>query len=258
MIDLDRLDELPRKGSMRRTCGSKEWYVGFSYGRYRRESSFDTKNKYGLVNKVLAKFIDSPFDEAYSFFCKQTVDITWKEEFVDSVLYEGRGYFTKIRSETVYPGSIYLDEDGIIRKSPETSNKRRRFKSIDYEIERIPKRPWYYYKKKFKAWKYDMIKDLPEEPKYKIISGYSLDFYSKSNEFIKLQSEKRDSIRKNNRIESLEESKVVYQFLTKEELNKKQSEEDLITRDRLGFTKDSFTGYNYHGQKRKKRTNVSS
>lgn len=80
-------------------------------------------------------------------------------------------------------------------------------------------------------------------------------YYKGEKEFHKFYAEREDSTRKTNREQKRERQIWEENLLhaVEEYRKQKEREQNIITRDRLGFDDQSFKGEFYHGQKRKKK-----
>ena len=76
----------------------------------------------------------------------------------------------------------------------------------------------------------------------------------KDKSYKRLKAEQEDSIRKKRREEKkkLDEWRNILLGYLEWEKRQKEEERNTVTRDRMGFTDESFKGEFYHGQKRKK------
>lgn len=113
-------------------------------------------------------------------------------------------------------------------------------KALDYLY---PKRSIYYYRK------------APSEFLLIIDESEYITYYKGERKFYKYLAETKDASNKVFREKKKEKEIYLSSLLNSIEAERKSRErlENGVTRDRLGFAEDSFTGEFYHGQKRKKR-----
>lgn len=113
-------------------------------------------------------------------------------------------------------------------------------KALDYLY---PKRSIYYYRKT--PFEFLLIIDESEYVTY----------YEGERKFYKYLAETKDASNKVVREKKKKKEMYLSSLLNSIEAERKSREglENGVTRDRLGFAEDSFTGEFYHGQKRKKR-----
>ena len=112
-------------------------------------------------------------------------------------------------------------------------------KALDYLY---PKRSIYYYRK------------APSEFLLIIDESEYVTYYEGERKFYKYLAETKDASNKVVREKKKEKEIYLSSLLNSIEAERKSRErlENGVTRDRLGFAEDSFTGEFYHGQKRKK------
>lgn len=92
-----------------------------------------------------------------------------------------------------------------------------------------------------------------------VIKGTEKRIYSGSREFMRHMAEARVKSRKADKQRLKEQKEKSYCFLTQSEIQERlDKQNDIITRDRLGFDETSFIGEHYHGQKRKKGTRIQA
>lgn len=227
MIDLDKLDKLPRRQSMRRSS------MDYDYWDYSGPERYKGKGIYDLVFSCARRFVGQHVDLAFSYFCTKT-----KKKHQDTFLdyFETPAWVTN-RNNWWY--RLYVDEDGILC---ETTHKTKdvKFYTWDYEVARVcdnhkPK-PW---------------GDCPN-CYWKIVAG-SVYTFSSRNHYLyqKLRQEKEDLHKLWARNLKLEKDSKVYEFLTREEKRRKENKSDELKLQRYGMRDDAFRGREYHGKKRK-------
>ena len=207
------------------------------------------------ARRVIKKYVGKTYEEAFEYFCTLVPDYQQKwfhQEFVLS-----RGWWT--------PTDKYeLDDNNIIRiVEKETKKGPFIFESYDYKVGYknnrdkriyIPKNKW------DRSWEMSYIKDHPEKYTEFVVSGYKKEFESdKDREYIRLMKEKNKLRKLDGKNKKKEKEKVAYSFLTKEESERRANYERDLAIDKVkvqkhGFNDESFKGLEYHGQKRKLKT----
>lgn len=246
--DLEKLDILPREQHSRKY--HDDWYGrGGSDWHYVEDYGPNT-----IANRVLKKFENKTFDEAFAYYC--TLVPKYQQKF----------FAQQIETEyNRYWRNCYILENGIIKKMSPKDKKIYTFYSDDYtycyrhkvtgrEItketywsERMPKDPHRCYS--------NYVDVVKKDFEIKVLTGWSKSFESKEDpRYLRLlrEQQKRKKIKENNAWKALKQK--VYCFMTKDELEKKKlAKTDELTRDRHGFDKTTFKGIEYHGQKRKRK-----
>lgn len=184
------------------------------------------------VQRIAKSYIGKPFDDAFSKYCKQ-VPKYQQHIFLEEFTPKNYHYWR-------YKQYIIDDDGNIQLNEAKKAKKRYIYQSDDFRTERRHKKtgkkyPEYYWTKKG-------IKE--SDYQHVIVSGYELQFDSKTPEYRRLISEqlKRKAIRRKQEIKAKNE--MAYSFLTqseKEEINQKKLERFKILK--LGFDPEtSFRG----------------
>ncbi len=213
----------------------------------------DRRGKYHPVNdvwtwdrikKLLAKFVGKPFDDAFSYYCRQV------PKYQQHIFLE---YFTPSHSR--YRNTFYVDDDGLIQKDLDTWKKSKKviYYSDDYKTEIRHKvtgksKPdnWWdqpftenNYREKYPKAKsyYEAQALFDNEFEPIIISGWVKEFDSKKDpEYKRLMSEKRKRHEKA-RKESVKAEKSKQYSFTHETFGEKilAKRENLLKIKRKGF-----------------------
>lgn len=188
---------------------------------------------YTRVARICQEFTDKSFDDAFAKYCKQ---VPKHQQYIFLEYFDTKKW------------SNWEEVNGIIKSTKEKRPQKVMFRSIDFKSEYTYET--YTYErggKKYTSTRY---------AGYKVIEGWEKEFSSRFDpEYRKLFCEKQSKLRKQAREKALEDKNHTYCFLTKEEKERKATEEDIMICNRHGFTTDSFKGDPYHGQQRKKKNN---
>ena len=248
--NLEKLDILTRQQHSRKY--HDDWY-GHSGSDYHRVGDYFPST---IRERVIEKFMDKSFDQAFAYFCT-LVPKYQQKEFKEGFTF---GINKSWRS------SNYEIVNGIIRKiEHEDYKKPVRFKSDDYTEtyqhkvtgHKISDNEYWnrsaYIRTKGSSSNGKWMAINRDDYELITLTGWSQEFEStRDPRYLKLTQERAQ--RKH--LEQKKEDKVKkhrsYCFLTKDELQKKcDISESRLVRDRHGFDKTTFMGIEYHGQKRK-------
>lgn len=251
MIDLEKLDQLPRRESRKEylTRKHKNMYnlQRFDHPWYVSDKADST---YFIKHLVLKKYLGRSFDDAFSEYCKR-VPIFKQSDFLEE--FTNRRWRRNANYLIDENGNIQFNPDGLIitfhKYKERYRNRPVTFVSADYKTQFIHKRT------KQVVDRHDYFRyTYPENYIEVIVSGYKKEFESKKDpEYIRLKAEKRKQLKLLKKAEKRVKKEKAYCFLTSSEIEKiKLREESKLKIIKHGFTEESFKGEYYHGQKRKR------
>lgn len=221
--------------------------------RRRRDRHGDTHpvkhmSPWDRIDKILKKYIGKPFDDAFSYYCKQ-VPVYQQHIFIE--------YFSPDHYR--WADTYYINEDGIIQKGTRRwrAPKKAIFYSDDYKTElrhkktgkKKPESHWYYpftynnYKEKYPRAKsyHEAQTAYDNEFTPVIVSGWAKEYDSKKDpEYKRLTMEQRKRQEIARKAKEKEEKSKAYSFVhTTPEDKSRQEYENFLKIKRKGFDPDT-------------------
>jgi len=187
------------------------------------------------IDYVFTKFIGKPFDDAFAYYCKQ-VPVYQQHKFLEEIDPTIDRYI-----RVSYPNDFYIDEKGLVRKRPVKKymyggGPPYEVKSVDYVGEKrhkvtgkvLVEERWrttlpVNWKKLYPGkteWQAD---ELYKKEFVEVCTQGWIKFFDSKNdpEYIRLSEDVRKQHRKLNREKAKEDAKKAYNFLSKQEIERK-------------------------------------
>lgn len=242
---IEYYESLPFRESMRVEL---KWW-GYHGGHY---TDIDNVSTWTVSRRIIEKYLGKSYDEAFSHYCQ--IAPKYAQYTFDDNLEKGKWFIEEYLTykRYAYRKYYYIDDNGILCKTPKAPIQPSTYYSDDYRSEKVP----LYQGNEINWDKYHRLKREGKEgltTKDKIMEGRRITYNSTNHpEYKKLMAEQMQKKKSNHKYWLEEAKNKAYIFLTDEEIKKKKDKiTNTITRDRLGFNEDSFVGIEYHGQKRK-------